>query len=163
MKRDYTNAERAFALETLANTNGNLAATARLTGFPRKTIAYWANQTGVRGLVVAPAKEGTEGEENVPVRRMGTYADRQEMAETWRKAALLNLEELTNADKVKKAPLHHNVIAAGTAQDKLNLLTGHSTQRTESLRIELVAGGSLRELGERAVSGQIVPPKALQE
>lgn len=147
MKREYTTAEKAHALEVLAQTGGNLLKASRLTGYPRKSIAYWANQTGVRGSALT----GIVGEQNSPsdspVRRLGTEADRQEMVVKWHKAAALNADELANPEKIRKATLRDNTIAAGTAQDKLNILTGGVTSRTEAIRIELVGGArSLKEL-----------------
>lgn len=54
MKRQYTNTERTHGLSVLAQTNGNLQKTSLLTGYPWKTIAYWAEQIGVRDVVVSP-------------------------------------------------------------------------------------------------------------
>ena len=45
------------------------------------------------------------------------------------------------------------MIGLGIAVEKMELLSGRATTRSESLRIELVAGGSLTELADRVMSG----------
>lgn len=153
-KHQYDTDTKANTLAVLAATGGNLSATATQTGIPRKTIAYWASTTGMRST---PANGSTIGEQ----KRFGTEQDRQELAGLWQKAAEMNARELTDPEKVKKASLRENAIAGGTAQDKLAMLTGGLTGRTEhQIRVSLVAPdgrsfSSLREASLAVLEGEV--------
>lgn len=51
------------------------------------------------------------------------------------------------------------LVGIGIATEKMELLSGRATSRSESLKIELVAGGSLRELAERTMSARLPLPR----
>lgn len=120
----YSAGQKAAALRALSECNGNLSAAARKASIPRKTIAYWAEGTGVRGLV--PTSRG-------PEKRLGTKEDLETAAAEWDKAWRLNAAELSNPKKVREASLHHNTLAAGVSYDKYRLVTGASTENVAVL------------------------------
>lgn len=176
MRRDYTNSDRAYAIRVLTNSGGNAAEAARQTGFPRRTIVYWATQTGVRGMVVSTdqsesvssrekGEEGadggaigsTGGKQNVPVRRKGTENDRLEAIAGWCRARDLNLAQLGDPEKVRKASLKENIWAAGTSQDKLNILTGRPSAITETRVARYVEGDSLRAVASFVIDVPALP------
>jgi hypothetical protein len=94
---------------------------------------------------------------------MGTEKDRQDALAGWDRGLRLNLGELSNLEKVKKATLRDNTIAAGTAQDKLNILTGRPTSITEVLRARYVEGNSLRSMASRVIDVPALPARAKVE
>lgn len=114
----YTASQQSEGLRVLGECKGNLSEAARRTGYPRKTIEFWARKVGARGLV--PTGRGTE-------RRVGTVDDQDAAKREWRTAMQMNAAELSNPIKVKAANLKDNALAAGISFDKLRLLENAST------------------------------------
>ena len=152
MSHAYTSSDRAW-VQALINAQGNRAEAARRTGLPRSTILYGAHATAIRGTLVENGKRKV---------RTGTEDDRDAAIAHWKKARDLNVVEMADPVKVKKATLYHNVVAAGTAQDKLNVLSGNPTSligAAGSLEtvLRMAVGGS-RALGDGdTIKGEVVP------
>lgn len=153
-KQQHDDQAKADALAVLAANNGNLSAAARQTGIARKTIEYWARDTGMRSV---PANDGKDGEQ----RRTGTESDRLSAIAMWQNVRGAALAEATKPEKVQAAGYRDLVVAAGISQDKLTLLTGGATHRLENnIRVSLVAPdgrtfGSLREASLAVLEGDV--------
>lgn len=115
MRGSYSPSDKAAALQALADAGGNASEAARISGYNRTTILYWAGSTRVKGSFMENGKQ---------VQRKGTSEDKDAAVKHWKKARDLNMAEMADAEKVKKASLYHNTVAAGTAQDKLQILQG---------------------------------------
>jgi hypothetical protein len=119
----------------------NMKKASRLTGIPRTTLRGWA---GKNKSTTAVAKV---------VRPELVQDQRGKLAEKWERTVSRALDRADIDEVLDKAPYKDLVIGAGIATEKLELLSGRATSRSESLRIELVSGGSLFELANRTMSG----------
>jgi hypothetical protein len=141
---EYSDDQAAHALAMLEANGGNAKKTAALLGIPRTTLRQWAGR----------AKSSTARPKVV----------RAELVQDRSAEIATNLENLAAksigfADaKMETASYKDLLIGAGIAIEKVQLLRGKATSRSESLRIELVAGGSLQELAARTMSGTNPPP-----
>jgi transposase-like protein len=144
----YTDEQVANAIAMLRANGGNAKRTASQLGIPRTTIRAWAGRS--HSVSARPKQVKTSIVQN----RSREIADSLED---------LAAKAVGFADsKMETASYKDLLIGVGIAIEKVQLLRGGATSRTESLRIELVAGGSLRELGERSITDQIDRPKALE-
>ncbi len=155
MRQTYSNGDRARGLQALADAGGNAALAARVTGYPRTSILYWAKETGVRGTFMD--KNGKTVERN------GTEEDKDAAVVDWKQARSLNLAEMFDPQKVKGASLYHNTIAAGTAQDKILVLTGKPSG-IFGVHMDLAsflssAGGPAALEDGNTIEGEVVSPK----
>jgi len=150
-KQRYSDSDRSEMVRILAESGGNLSEAARRTGWPRQTIEYVARKVGVRQSARQLAQSGTGGEHKA---RLGTYADVERAATEWEEGRDLHLAQIRDPIKARAASLRDNVIAAGTAQDKSLLLRGRPTSRQETVRITLMAPGSLRKLAGQFEDGE---------
>lgn len=141
----YTDDQKQEALAILGQQQGNLSAVSRLTGVPRKTLAYWAEKAGIRGT----QPDGTV--------LTGTKAEQLAVRSAWEKVVDLHLSELQKPEKAAKASARDNVIVAGTAQDKVWILSGRPTSHeSREVRVTFAAAPearSLRELAQLTMEG----------
>lgn len=144
----YSAEQKQEALAVLGQQQGNLSAASRLTSVPRRTLGYWATKAGIRGA----QPDGTV--------LTGTTVEQEAVKSGWQRVVDLHLSELQKPEKAAKASAKDNVIVAGTAQDKVWVLSGRPTSHSASVvQIQFVGGArSLRELGEQAIRGELPEP-----
>jgi len=114
MRRHYSDKDRAEALAVLRAVGGDLSQAARDCGIPRKTLASWRAQPAL----AAPADVRQTKEDD--------------LANRWsevRDLAIIRAKEQLEAGG--KLGLRDLTILAGVGTDKVNLLTGKSTERIE--------------------------------
>jgi len=108
--RQYSDQEKALALAALDANGGDESKTARQTGIPRKTLAYWAR--GHTGPAVAMLRQGK----------------REDLAE--RTEGILH--QLLDAvpGKIGEASLRDLAVMYGVGVEKMRLLREQPTSRT---------------------------------
>jgi regulatory Fis family protein len=133
----YTDEQAANALAMLEANGGNAKKTAALLGIPRTTLRAWVGRSHSR----------TARPKKVPAKLV---QDRSaEIADSLENLAA---KAVGLADgKAEAATYKDLLIGAGIAIEKVQLLRGRATTRSESLRIELVSGESLRALADRVM------------
>jgi hypothetical protein len=132
---DDKRVEQAMAI--LHANGGNALKTSELTGIPRSTLRSWAGQTKFQPRTV----------------NSQAVADKTvELAHRLEHVALLAVGPDMDA-ALANASAKDRAIVAGIAIEKRQLLIGAPTSRNETLRIELVAHGTLQELADRTMSG----------
>lgn len=108
----YSDEEKATALAALDANGGNIARTARALGIPDSTLRGWAGGRGVN--------------EKIPQLRAQKKRD---IAEGLREIAWLLIDAIP--DKINRGSLKDLFLGLGIAIDKLQLLEGKPTERTE--------------------------------
>lgn len=113
-RRHYTEADKATALAVLKACDNDLSRAARETGVPRTTMQRWQTEPALAAPTdVRQAKEA-------------------DLAARWsevRDLAIIRAKEQLEAGG--KLGLRDLTILAGVGTDKVNLLTGKSTERIE--------------------------------
>ena len=125
MRRHYSDSDRAEGLAVLKATGGNMSAAARDLGIGRKTLAYWRAQPAIAAPeALRQSKEDDLARRWSEVRDMAIERAKEQLAA----GGKLGLRDLT--------------ILAGVGTDKVNLLTGKSTERIEVLSLADFLRGS---------------------
>jgi len=114
--KTYSEDEKAAALAVYVAEGRNLSATKRATGIPRKTLAYW---------IQSAARETETPVETVELRQQ----KKSELASAYLGLAREAAEALRK--KLPEMSGKDLAIAIGILTDKVQLLTGDVTQRTE--------------------------------
>ena len=118
MKRSYTEEGKATALAILKANGGNLGRAAKASDVPRNTLRRW---------MVDPRKAAPEA-----LRRQ----KEDELADRWSEVRDLSIGRAKEAlERGEKLQLRDLFIGAGIATDKVNLLTGKPTERTEVMNL----------------------------
>jgi transposase-like protein len=112
-RRQYSDEDKANALAALGANGGDLRRTSRDVGVPFSTLQGWAKDRGLNQAVTELA-----------VTKKKDLADELE-------AIALKLAEAM-PDKVKDATLQQIATSLGIAVDKMQLLRGKATERTEA-------------------------------
>jgi len=120
-KRTYTDEDKAAALVGLDANGGNLSRTAKEFNVPIMTLSEWRN--------------GRVTETVTGIRKV----KKQSLAELFEEAARAYLARALESDAVSDTRGKDALIAAATALDKLQLLTGEDTQRINQ-RVQVVYG-----------------------
>lgn len=166
MAREQTHSEevRQEALVRLRANRGNVLATAREMGLARNTLVYWRDQERRRqaGGAVDRARADSYGAEG----EVGSGADPSD-AKSVEVAAIRQRKEaevrgrlhtvrdvysewLLNPDVVAATSAKDAAIIVGITTEKLQLLEGKPTARTEHRVVRYVDKGALRDLAARA-------------
>jgi hypothetical protein len=144
--RTFTDDEVAGALATLQANGGNAKRTADTLGISRTTLRGWAGR-----------------HDNTPQpKQVSAELVRDKSVELANNLEALALKSVGLADeKVVTASYKDLLIGAGIAIEKVQLLRGRPTQRTESLKISLVVPGGLRSLARNVIEGDFrqIPAK----
>ena len=111
-RRQYSDEEKANALAVLAANGGDLRGTARSLGIPKSTLENWAAQR-----VSAAVSELAD-------------TKKKDLADELENIALKLVEAMP--DKMQDATLQQIATSLGIAIDKMQLLRGKATERTEA-------------------------------
>ena len=138
--RQFTEDERASAIATLTANRGNAKRTARNLGIPRTTLRQW----------VGRAKSSTA----VPAKTSPAVVDayKGRLARKFEEFADLALDEVPS--RIPTMSGRDLLFQAAIATDKVLLLRGQATNRTESLKISLVVPGGLRSAAGNVLEGE---------
>ena len=147
---EYSDERAAQALAVLESVHGNVKKAARLTGVPRTTLQGWAGRGSKKVKPKVVSAELVRDE-------------RQKLSEKWERTVNTALDRAGLEEVLSKASYKDLLVGAGIGTEKVELLQGRATSRSESLRIELVAGGSLQELASRTMSGTTTALPAVLE
>lgn len=109
-RKQYSDKDKASALAVLDANNGNLSATAKLTGVPRKTLADWA-----KGRVVPEVAELR-------------HEKKEELADVFERVAYKYLARAEKDDVIDNTTGNSAVTTAAVAVDKMRLLRGLPTE-----------------------------------
>lgn len=142
-KREYTEEQKAKALDALKASNGDLAGTARELDIPKTTLAHWAEKANVgtyddKKTSAARAAKARIVEE----RKAELAADLLESiirlnTQMFSKQTVYNFGGQNNTlrtaevDEPSPSDKKHLATSLAILIDKLQLLTGGATQRTE--------------------------------
>lgn len=107
----YSTEEQASALATLAENDGNIAATSRATGIPPQTLRQWRD-----AVVSVPSPDLVEQQKLTRAAR-------------WDEVADAGLDQAL--EKLPEASARDAAVIAGIATDKALLLRGQPTSITE--------------------------------
>jgi transposase-like protein len=131
-RRVYTDRDRALVHTTLTANQGNVKRTSRETGIPIATVRDWKQKWEREGL---PAVV----EEALPA----VVEEFTGNATRVRNKALDRLEQAIDANKVAPKDL---LVAVGVLTDKVRLVEGKATSRTESVQSGALPVEQVREL-----------------
>jgi transposase-like protein len=114
-KRQYSDEDKAAALAALDANGGNLSRTAKEFDIPKTTLIEWR-----------------DGRNQHPVVSDLRTVKKQSLAELFEEAARAYIARALDTDAVSDTRGKDAIIAAATALDKLQLLTGQDTERVAS-------------------------------
>jgi len=125
-KRRYTEADKATALAVLKSCGGDYSKGARTAGIPRNTLKSWA----LEPRYAAPASVRQQKERDAAV----AWSELRDLA--------LDRARATVMDDSQKIQFRDLSWTAAVATDKVQLLTGKPTERTEVLSLADFLKGS---------------------
>lgn len=131
-RRTYTDRDRALVRASLESNGGKIKQTSRETGVPVMTVSDWKRKWETGGLPPEVA-------EVLPAVREEFVAD----ATRVRNKALERFEQKVDQDKVLPKDL---LVAVGVLTDKVRLVEGKATSRTESIGSGALPVAEVREL-----------------
>lgn len=138
-RKHYSDEQVAHALAVLTSNGGNLLKTSRATGVERATLRAW--QAGeLRQHKPDVVNEKREGKEQAISDKLETFAH---------KAA----ERASGDEFVAELKGKDLLIAAGIAIEKVQLLRGRPTSRSESATIVYVQPTALRDMSGEVIEG----------
>lgn len=140
-RRVYTDRDRALVYTTLTANEGNVKRTSRETGIPIATVRDWKQKWEKGGLPDTV-------EEALPAVAEEFTAD----ATRIRNKALIRLEQKIDADQVGAKDL---LVAVGVLTDKVRLVEGKATSRTENVSSGTLPVDEVRELFAGFVKGVV--------
>lgn len=115
-RANYSDAEKAHALETLNLCGGNFFAAARATGFPESTIRCWSRGECVSDAIYADFAAKKAARATSVVRALNARL----------------ADALFDENKIESARYGELVTAYGVTFDKLRLMAGEPTTITET-------------------------------
>lgn len=132
MARSYTDEDRALVHTVLHANNGNVKRTARETNLPIATVRDWKNKWEREGLP-APVAEVLPAVQDAFVAKATRVRDKM----------ITRLEEAVDQNKVGPKDL---LVGVGVLTDKVRLIEGKPTSRTENTGLGALPVEEVREL-----------------
>ena len=151
-KTRYTDEQIATSLATLQANSGNAKRTAKSLGIPLTTLRQWAGR----------AQSSTAHPKQVDPALVDQQSEK--LAGNWERIALGATDKAF--ERLDEASVKDLLIGAGIATEKVQLLRGRATSRSEGSQIVYVQPAALRDLAGDVIDGQFRvesgTPKALE-
>lgn len=147
-RRHYTEDQVGHALAVLRSMNGNYLRASKNLGIARATLKMWSEDQKYAGHI-DPSKVAVVESE---------ASDR--IAST---LEVMVPEMLALArEKMPSASFKDLLVGSGIGIEKIQLLRGKPTSRSEGIKVSLVLPGGLKNLAVQVVTGQPIEPTPVQ-